>query len=210
MQSQIVHLPVTATSSATPSNKKAQAKVAKKKDAIIARNKQDKLNQRLEEESRRYQGMQQLLNRLATSNPAEYRAQLDGLLSSMVTHEIRLKLLEEKLLYLLPMLEGDESMKIDYFITLSEVTAMKAIVTPFDEQKRFMRPLLSRSNKSREDWYRFQLETISSLLPRRQIDEIDPRVKDFRPDPWQVKFLDAVDRRASVIIVAPTASGELI
>ncbi|CAF1134816.1 unnamed protein product [Adineta steineri] len=59
-----------------------------------------------------------------------------------------------------------------------------------------------------ESWYRFQVETVNSQLPRAQNTKKDERVPHFIPDEWQVKFLTAVDDKQSIIILAPTASGK--
>ncbi|CAF5057508.1 unnamed protein product, partial [Rotaria sp. Silwood1] len=72
----------------------------------------------------------------------------------------------------------------------------------------FTEELVDDSPLDREKWYRFQLEKINSRLPRREQGIRDNRLPDFIPDKWQVEFLDAVDKRQSIIIVAPTASGK--
>lgn len=33
-------------------------------------------------------------------------------------------------------------------------------------------------------------------------------MEDFKPDPWQVHLMDAIDRRKTVIVSAPTSSGK--
>lgn len=36
----------------------------------------------------------------------------------------------------------------------------------------------------------------------------DKRVDDFKPDPWQIHLMNAIDRRKTVIVSAPTSSGK--
>ncbi|CAF0888706.1 unnamed protein product [Didymodactylos carnosus] len=53
-----------------------------------------------------------------------------------------------------------------------------------------------------EKWYRFQMETINSYLPRYENNKKDDRVPNFIPDKWQVEFLDAVDKKQSIILAS--------
>jgi hypothetical protein len=55
---------------------------------------------------------------------------------------------------------------------------------------------------------RFQLEHMGHLLEHERPKEWDKRVKNFNPDLWQREMFDAVDRRQSALIVAPTSSGK--
>ena len=54
----------------------------------------------------------------------------------------------------------------------------------------------------------FQLKYMGHLMPRDVGKQRDDRVSNFIPDEWQVKLLDAVDRRESAVIHAPTSSGK--
>jgi hypothetical protein len=100
-----------------------------------------------------------------------------------------------------------ELLQIRFFATLCEITHLENVVDAFKEKKKFMEELVDGSPLDAEKWYRFQLEKINSQLPRREQGERDDRMPDYIPDKWQVDFLNAIDKRQSIIIVAPTASG---
>ena len=53
----------------------------------------------------------------------------------------------------------------------------------------------------------FQLQHCGPYMERNLDPADDPRVK-FRPDGWQIKVLDALDKDKSVFVVAPTSSGK--
>jgi superfamily II RNA helicase len=42
----------------------------------------------------------------------------------------------------------------------------------------------------------------------RDIDSQDDHRVQFRPDGWQVKVLDLLDKKSSLLVVAPTSSGK--
>ncbi len=67
--------------------------------------------------------------------------------------------------------------------------------------------LRGKSTAPDAKWVRRQLIETGELLPREQ-GEADPRVKHFRPDPWQKQLLDYVDQNKSVVVVAPTSAGK--
>jgi len=52
----------------------------------------------------------------------------------------------------------------------------------------------------------FQLKFLGPFLVRPKFER-DPRVS-FTPDPWQVKFLDAIDKNHSILASAPTSAGK--
>jgi hypothetical protein len=108
----------------------------------------------------------------------------------------------------------DNNLKISYFTTLTNIIDLDESVRDYwanntnDNIEDCMKQLLGRPQVTKELWYRWQIEHIDSWLPRRKQNIKDKRVDDFYPDEWQVKFLDAVDRNESCIIVAPTSSGK--
>ena len=54
----------------------------------------------------------------------------------------------------------------------------------------------------------FQLSNLSDYLHRESDTVDDKRTQLFKPDLWQTKFMNAIDREESVIIMAPTSSGK--
>lgn len=54
---------------------------------------------------------------------------------------------------------------------------------------------------------RFQLRHMGPLMERNTEGQQDPRVS-FRPDKWQVRLLDVIDRNESALVCAPTSSGK--
>lgn len=57
------------------------------------------------------------------------------------------------------------------------------------------------------NWIRFQLQHLGPDLERLSDNVFDKDV-GFAPDPWQAKFIDAVRKRKSAFVVAPTSSGK--
>eukprot|EP01080_Neovahlkampfia_damariscottae_P000273 gene273-6688_t len=55
---------------------------------------------------------------------------------------------------------------------------------------------------------RFLFKFGGESMKRETESTIDPRVKDFAPDKWQVELLDIVDKKESCLVVAPTSSGK--
>ncbi|KIO24164.1 hypothetical protein M407DRAFT_213307 [Tulasnella calospora MUT 4182] len=53
----------------------------------------------------------------------------------------------------------------------------------------------------------FQLQHYGLYMDRSMDGQVDPRVS-FVPDAWQRKVLDRLDRRESVLVVAPTSAGK--
>ncbi|KAJ4427879.1 hypothetical protein ANN_23886, partial [Periplaneta americana] len=54
----------------------------------------------------------------------------------------------------------------------------------------------------------FQLLHLGEDLDRELAGEPDNRVEGFIPDKWQRKLFDSIDKRQSVLVVAPTSSGK--
>lgn len=59
-----------------------------------------------------------------------------------------------------------------------------------------------------ESCVRFQMTHLGPELLRKIDGEIDLRVEGFIPDQWQRDMFDAIDKRQSALIVAPTSSGK--
>jgi hypothetical protein len=53
----------------------------------------------------------------------------------------------------------------------------------------------------------FSLLHVGPYFDRDMDSQEDPRVQ-FRPDRWQVRVLDLLDRKSSLLVVAPTSSGK--
>lgn len=54
---------------------------------------------------------------------------------------------------------------------------------------------------------RFQLAFCGGYMDRGSVTEKDPRIP-FKPEPWQKDLLDIVDKKESVLVVAPTSAGK--
>lgn len=57
------------------------------------------------------------------------------------------------------------------------------------------------------NWIRYQLEYLGPDMKRIADGEYDPDI-GFTPDPWQKQFIDAVRKKKSALVVAPTSSGK--
>ncbi|CAF1494276.1 unnamed protein product, partial [Didymodactylos carnosus] len=108
-----------------------------------------------------------------------------------------------------------DQLRIEYFATLTSITDLEKIIDPFKEKEKDMKELLLFVHNDNnltpnfiKKWYRFQMEKINSYLSRYENNKKDDRVPNFIPDKWQVGFPDAVDKKQSIIILAPTASGK--
>lgn len=70
---------------------------------------------------------------------------------------------------------------------------------------------LPTSNKHHKvlnlNWIRFQLEHLGADMKRISGGAYDPDI-GFTPDPWQSKFIDAIRKKKSALVVAPTSSGK--
>ncbi|CAF1166012.1 unnamed protein product [Adineta steineri] len=216
-------------STASGGKKKQQHKGQSKKvqqpskaDKIIEQNTKRILDKRTDDETDKLKNVEARLKQIVPDNYSEAINLINESLSNFETTTKRLELLKKKLdlqrKYLRSLkkktnLNIEETSKFDllqigYFATLCEITHLENVIDAFGEKKKFMEELVDDSPLDAEKWYRFQLEKINSRLPRREQGERDDRIPDFIPDKWQVKFLDAVDKRQSIIIVAPTASGK--
>jgi superfamily II RNA helicase len=213
--------------SASGGKKKQQHKTQPKKvqptkaEKIIEQNKQRILDKRINDETDKVTNVESRLKQIPADNYSEAIDLIDESLPNFETPTKRLELLKRKfelqrkylrLLKKKTNLSIEEKSKfellqIGFFATLCEMAHIENIVDAFNEKKKYMEELVNDSSLDTEKWYRFQLEKINSRLPRREQGIQDDRVSDFIPDKWQVDFLDAVDKRKSIIIVAPTASG---
>ena len=196
--------------------------VPTKADKIKEQNKQRIMNGLMDDETSKLAHVESRLKQVPLDDYADAIEVLDECLPSFATPVNRLELLKRKFDLQRKFLRalkkkstltiGERSkfelLQIDFFASMSEITHLENVVDPFTVKKKFMEELVDDAALDAEKWYRFQLEKINSRLPRREQGIVDPRVADFTPDRWQVDFLDAVDQRQSVIIVAPTASGQ--
>lgn len=206
---------------ASAHKKKSQPKNVSKKDAIIQNNTQRLLDRRLNDETDKINKVEARLKQIPSDNYSEAINLIDESLPSFETSVKRLELLKIKLdlqrsfsrsLKRKTNLSIEEKSRLELlqvglFGTLCEITHLENITDAFHDKKKIMEDLVDDLPLDREKWYRFQLEKINSRLPRREQGVRDDRIADFIPDPWQVQFLNAVDKQESIIIVASTASG---
>ncbi len=200
-----------------PSKKVHQTKAEK----IIEENKQRKLDKLVVNETDQIANVEDLLKQSSSNNYSKAIDIIDESLPNFKTPTNRLDLLKRKFRFQREYLQLfkkknvltiEEKSKLDllqigHFATLAEMAHLENIVDPFNEKKKYLEELIDDAPLDHEKWYRFQLEKINSRLPRREQGIPDSRVPDFIPDKWQVDFLNAVDKRQSIIIVAPTGSG---
>ena len=192
-----------------------------KADKIIEQNKQRMLDKRVDDETEKVKNLESRLKQISSDNYAAGIDLIEESLPIFQTPGKRLELLKRKFdlqrKYLRSLkkkstLSIEEKSKVEllqvaFFATLCEMTHLENVGNAFEEKRKYMEELVDDSALDAEKWYRFQLEKINSRLPRQEQGVPDLRVSDFVPDRWQVEFLDAVDKRQSIIIVAPTASG---
>ncbi|UJR27241.1 hypothetical protein I4U23_008536 [Adineta vaga] len=215
-------------SAAASGKKKQQHKNQPKKvqpskaEKIIELNTKRILDKRTDDDADKVKNVEAQLKQIPNTNYEDAIDLIDRSLHHFETSTKRLEMLEKKFdlqrKYLRSLKKKVNStneekskfelLQIGYFATLCEITHLKDITDAFHEQEKFMKELVDDNTLDQEKWYRFQLEKINSRLPRREYGEKDSRIQDFIPDKWQVEFLDAVDKRQSIIIVAPTASGK--
>jgi superfamily II RNA helicase len=188
---------------------------------IIEKNKQRITDKRTDDETDKVRNVEGRLKQIPADNYIEAIDLIDECLPTFETSSKRLELLKRKFDYQRKYLRSlrkktnlsiEEKSKLEllqvaFFATLCEMAHLENIENAFDEKKKFMEELVNDPSLDAEKWYRFQLEKINSRLPRREQGVPDERIADFIPDEWQVDFLNAVDKRQSIIIVAPTASG---
>jgi superfamily II RNA helicase len=193
-----------------------------KAEIIIEANKQRKLDKRVDNETDKLANVEDILKQVPLDDYSKGIDIIDDSLSKFETSINRLELLKRKFRlqrkYLHSLQKKDiltieekskfDLLQIGYFATMTEMAHLENTVDVFNEKRKYMEELVDDESLDQEKWYRFQLEKINSRLPRRELGTPDKRVPDFIPDQWQVEFLNAVDKRQSIIIVAPTASGQ--
>jgi superfamily II RNA helicase len=202
---------------------KSQPKKVEQSKADKIREEQERLrmNKRLTDETVMVNNVEAQLKQIPADNYADAIDLIDESLSNFETSTKRLEILKRKFdlqrKYLRSLKKKSilsieeksklELLQIGFFATMCEMAHLENVVDAFNEKKKFMEELVNESPLDAEKWYRFQMEKINSRLPRREQGKRDDRVPDFIPDKWQKDFLDAVDERQSIVIVAPTASG---
>ncbi|CAF1578455.1 unnamed protein product [Didymodactylos carnosus] len=152
---------------------------------------------------------------ILTNNLSSIKTDVSRLKLLKVKYDIQQKHLKSMKNSITTSLKSDlESLQISYFATITEITHLENILNPWKENEKLMKELVNVREKdinvelTLETCYRFQMHIINSRLSRREQDIPDERVKnDFTPDKWQVDFLNADDEKTSIIIPAPTASG---
>jgi superfamily II RNA helicase len=223
-------VPSNTTTASSNDKKRAKSQGQSKKvhrskaDIIREENTQRKLAKSMDDEAEQLVNVEDLLQTILPNDHPKMIETISECLLKFKTPTNRLELLkrkfrsQRKLLQSLkkkPVLSAEELvnlnlLQINYFATMTEMTHHEHVIDAFDEKKKYMEELTGQSPVGPESWYRFQMEKVNSRLPRRELGVPDPRAAEFIPDQWQVEFLNAVDRRQSIIIVAPTASGQLI
>lgn len=192
-----------------------------KGEVIIQQNNLRKQAKLLEEETEKLNKIQTQLGKISSDDYSQAINIIDECLIDFQTTTMRLNLFQRKLdlqrkhLRTLKRknnrtLEENstlELLQIGYFATLCETTHLENITDAFNDKKKYMEELVGDLPLDKEKWYRFQLEKVNSRLPKRERGKPDERIPEFIPDQWQVQFLNAVDNKQSIVIVAPTASG---
>ncbi|CAF0862885.1 unnamed protein product [Adineta ricciae] len=227
-QQQIENTTDRAEAAASAGKKKQQHKNQPKKaqptkaEKIIEQNTKRLLDKRTDDEAEKVKNVEAQLKQFRSDDYVGAINLIDGSLENFETATKRLEILKKKFDLQRKFLRSFrkktnltneersqfELLQIGFFATLCEMTHLENLANAFDANTKFMEELVNESPLEAENWYRFQMEKINSRLPRRGQGEPDQRLPDFIPDPWQVKFLDAVDKQQSIIIVAPTASGK--
>ncbi|CAF1056751.1 unnamed protein product [Adineta ricciae] len=212
----------TVSPSVVQSESKKKEKPPKKIDLLREKNQQKKMADRNEDEADQLIAVLKLLDEVPIDNYARAIDILDAALLNFKISSHRLELLKRKFRFQRKYLQSLrkksvltneenaslELLQVNYFATISEMANIEHIDDVFEKKTKYLEELIDQTPLDREEWYRFQMNQINSRLPRRENNKPDQRVIDFIPDDWQVKFLDAVDKRQSIIIVAPTASGK--
>ncbi|CAF0844753.1 unnamed protein product [Didymodactylos carnosus] len=194
-----------------------QKKIHKTKaEKIIEGNDKKKNDKRVHDESERMTTIESMLKRLPNNNFIQSLEIIDNHLPSFQSKRLeilKLKLVVQRkyLKYLKQQIKPTclEQLQIGYFATLTEIAHLEnSSNNPWNEKEKYMKELIDDNDLAGDKWFRFQMNTINSRVPRLENGKADPRVADFIPDDWQVEFLNAVDQKQSIIIVAPTASGK--
>ncbi|CAF4111338.1 unnamed protein product [Adineta steineri] len=206
-----------ATASNDKKNQARQRKNRSSKEEILKEAEQRKENKLNVEENRMINHIDDQLKQVSSDDYLNILSCIDSVLLKLQMSSNRLKLLRQKLdvqRKYLQILKKDinvtkqESLRIDYFATLTEIVHLEKVRDPFIIKKAYMEELIDNPPLDSEKWYRFQMEKINSRLPRQKPGLPDERLPGLIPDQWQLQFLNAIDQQQSIIIVAPTASGK--
>lgn len=210
--------------------KKLEEEQPKTNDVTTAEGEERIEEKLVREETEKWANIEVLLKRTPSDDYSSAIDQIEKNLPDFKSPKVRLKVLQRKFdlerNYLRALrkkstLTTEEKSKLQHLqvaclATISHMVKSEDIrceADIFNQKKNIMEELIGHSPLDLESWYRFQIERVNSRLPRREQGQPDDRTLHFskekwNPDPWQVDFLDAIDRQQSVIIVAPTASGK--